>query len=270
MKRNILAKFIGIGLSAFATWSCNTAKTNLTYFTDIRSNPSGVVSIDIPSITIVPSDALLITVNSEYPEATAPYNLPLVNPSVRADKAVYSSPQNQTYIVDSKGDINFPILGKIHVEGMTTEQLADYITERISKDVIDPYVRVELMSFKVQVIGEVNMPGTKNVVGERFTLLDALAAAGDLTPYGKRDDVLLIRQEDGQNRYYHINLNDSGILSSPLFYLKQNDVVIVEPNDIRKANARYNQDNAYKLSVISTIVSAASVVASLAIALAVK
>lgn len=252
------------------TVSCGTTRSSLTYFEDIKETQEGVMTNVIPQLRIVPDDALLITVNSAEPEATAIYNMPLVNPSERGNRTLYNVPQQQTYIVSSKGDINFPVLGKIHVEGMTTEELAAYIAGRIEKDVIDPFVRVELQNFRVQVIGEVMKPGPVKVEGERLTVLDALSAAGDLTPYGERNNVLLVRQEEGINKYYHLNLNDSKTLSSPLFYLKQNDVIIVEPNDIRKANSKYNQDNAYKLSVISTIVSAVSVVASLTIALAVK
>lgn len=250
--------------------SCSSYKRNLTYFSDLEGQETGVMNVDIPKIRFVPDDVLSITVNSLYPEASAVYNVSLINPSQRGDKNVGVTPQQQTYIIDSNGYIQFPVLGSIKVEGMTTEELTDYLTKKIEENVVDPIVRVELMDFKVQVLGEVNHPGTVHVSGIRFSLLDALASAGDLTPYGQRENILLVRQENGVNKYYHINLNDSKTLSSPLYYLKQNDVIIVEPNEIRKANSKYNQDNAYKLSVISTIVSATSVVASLAIALAVK
>ena len=101
-------------------------------------------------------------------------------------------------------------------------------------------------------------------------MLDAIAAAGDLTPYGNRNDVLLIRENNGKREYHRLNLNDASLLSSPYFYLQQNDVVLVTPNDIRQDNAKYNQLNSYKLSVISTIVSSCSIIASLIIALTVK
>lgn len=262
--------YLTIAALACIAASCSSYKTNLTYFSDLKDIQSGEINVEVPELKIVPDDQLLINVTSMYPEATAVYNLPAMNPSTRGSAAVNATIQQATYIVSPQGDINFPVLGNIHVEGMTTGQLQAYLTERISKDVIDPVVRVELLNFQVQVIGEVNQPGSIEVAGERFTLLDAISRAGDLTPYGQRENVLLVRQENGVNKYYHLNLNDSKVLSSPLYYLKQNDVIIVEPNDVRKANAKYNQDNAYKLSVISTIVSAASVVASLAIALAVK
>ncbi len=131
-------------------------------------------------------------------------------------------------------------------------------------------VKVVLVNFHVNVLGEVLEPGVKAVTTERFSLLDALAAAGDLTPYGERTNIMLIREENGKKTIHRFNLNDSKSLESPYFYLCQNDVIYVEPNTIRKDNAKYNQNNSYKLSVISTVVSAASIIASLVIALTVK
>lgn len=250
--------------------SCSSSKTSLTYFEDIKNQTDGVIPVGDYKIKIVPDDELMITVNSLVPTATAEYNLPLVNPSQRANASVNVQPMQQTYLVDDEGDIVFPVLGKLHVEGMTVQELTKYLEGRISADVENPIVRVELLSFRVNVLGEVNAPGVKQVKNQRFTLLDALAAAGDLTPYGERENVLLIREEKGKVAYHHFNLNDSKTLESPYFYLQQNDVVVVEPNKIQKDNSKYNQFNAYKVSVISTVVSAASVIASLVIALTVK
>ena len=126
------------------------------------------------------------------------------------------------------------------------------------------------MNFKVVVAGEVMSPKTVEVHGNRFSILDALSAAGDLTQYGERSNVMLIREENGERKFVHLDLNSGDILKSPYFYLQPNDYVYVEPNKIRQANSKYNQDNAYKLQVTSTIVSAASVIASLVIALTVK
>ena len=148
--------------------------------------------------------------------------------------------------------------------------MEEIIRARVSANVKDPFVRVELLGFNIDVMGEVKNPQRIYVNSERYTLLDALSAAGDLTEYGERSNVLVIREEDGKQTYHRLNLADSNIFSSPYFYLHQNDVIYVEPNQIRIDNSKYNQNNAYKLSVISTIVSASSVVASLIIALAVK
>jgi polysaccharide export outer membrane protein len=126
------------------------------------------------------------------------------------------------------------------------------------------------VGFYVNVIGEVKTPIRVKVETERFTLLDAISAAGDLTEYGERSNILVIREEDGKKTYNRLDLSSSSVFASPYFYLQQNDVVYVEPNQIRIDNSKYNQNNAYKLTVISTVVSAASVIASLVIALTVK
>lgn len=250
--------------------SCSTSKTVLPYFTDISTVETGSFTAGDYSPVIKPDDELFISVLSEVPEASASYNLPLVNPAIKDKLIDATSPRTQTYIVDSAGNINFPILGTLHVAGLTCEQLQKLLTEKISVDVKEPLVTVNLVNFKVVVAGEVTTPGTVKVEGNRFSILDAIGAAGDLTPYGERSNVLLIREENGERKFVHLDLNSSETLKSPYFYLQQNDYIYVEPNKIRQANSKYNQDNAYKLTVISTVVSAASVIASLVIALAIK
>lgn len=261
--------------------SCSTKKTVLPYFADIPPVADGTVEAGSYLSCIKPDDQLLITVNSLDPAATAAYSLPVYNPGTDANiltsaanatpiPVVTSSVQLQTYIVDSEGYINFPVLGRIHVAGMTTEQLQKYLTERISADVEDPVVTVRIANFEVVVGGEVKQPRKIRVNRSRYSVLDALGDAGDLTEYGERSNILLVREENGRREYHRLNLNSSDLLTSPYFYLQQNDYVYVEPNAVRQANSKYNQHNSYKLSVISTIVSASSVVASLVIALAIK
>ncbi|MGN1245794.1 MAG: polysaccharide biosynthesis/export family protein [Muribaculaceae bacterium] len=255
-----------------ALQSCkSTQEYTLPYFSNIGTAADGVMpSGGDYGIKVIPDDELIITVNSVVPAATAHYNLTLDNPSLRGEMVLSSTPKLQTYLVNKEGCIDFPVLGKLKVAGMTTDEIKKMLEEKIGKDVDDPYVRVQLANFKVNVLGEVNRPGAFNVTTERFSVLDALANAGDLTEYGNRANVLIIREENGVRQYHRINLNDAATLSSPYYYLQQNDVVYVEPNKIRQDNSKYNQNNAFKLSVISTIVSACSVVASLIIALAVK
>ncbi len=251
--------------------SCKT-KEKLAYFEDLSTATEGVMGSSTYEIRIVPQDELFITVTSLSPQATAHFNLPLANPATQekvSDK-VTTQPQQQTYIVDADGNILFPQLGVLHVAGMTTSEINKMLTEKISEQVTDPIVRTELINFKVNVIGEVKEPRQVLVRSQRFSVLDALASAGDLTEFGKRSNVLVIREIDGEKHYARLNLGDSHVTSSPYFYLKQNDVVYVEPNKIRQDNSSYNQNNAFKLSVVSTIVSAASVIASLVIALTIK
>lgn len=243
------------------------SKKRLSYFDDIVEYQEGTMgSLNDYKLKLKPEDELMISVSSLDPKATADYNLPFVNPALANATGLSSTPQQQTYIVNPLGDINFPVLGKIHVAGMTTQQLAEYLTGRISERVIDPVVNVSLVNFKVSVMGEVKNPGQIPAENERLSVLDALVAAGDLTTYGERENVLVIREIDGKKVYGRLNLKDSKIVESPFFYLQQNDVVYVTPNSVGESNAIYNTNNAFKLTVISSIVSALSVVTSLIIA----
>lgn len=255
---------------AFGLVSCSSSKTVLPYFTDIIDVKEGTLPVSDFMPVIQPDDELFISVTSASPEASAEFNLPSNNPATRDVIGTQSSPRNGTYVVNQKGDINFPVFGSIHVAGMNVDQLTEMLTNRISATVKDPVVTVRLANFSVVVAGEVKNPTTVKVDRNRISVLDALAAAGDLTEYGERSDVLVIREENGERKYVHLDLNSSETLTSPYFYLKQNDYVYVSPNKIRQANSKYNMNNAFKLSVISTVVSAASVIASLIIALAVK
>ena len=250
--------------------SCSSSKTTLPYFVDLQSQPTGELPVLEYMPTIQPDDELMITLTSKSPAATEEFNVPFVNPAKSDLLAQSTTPRMQTYRVDSEGDILFPVFGKIHVAGMTTEGLRDYLTGRISATVTDPIVSVSLLSFDVTVAGEVNTPTTVHIAGQRLTLIDAIAQAGDMTPYGERSNVLIIREVNGKREYAHVDLNSSDVLTSPYFYLRPKDYVYVSPNKVRQANSKYNQDNAFKLSVISTVVSATSVIASLVIALAVK
>ena len=267
MKKNFLFAIV-VMIIAFS--SCTSYKTSLPYFEDIRDSISGEFNQGDYGIKIIADDELLITVTSMVPEASAMYNLPLGNPAIREGIVKVTQPQQQTYIVDANGDIQFPVLGKLHVAGLSTQELTKELETRISKDVENPIVRVQLVNFRINVLGEVKKPGAISVNKERYSILDALADAGDLTEYGERSNVLLIREVDGRRIFQRMNLNSSALLTSPYFYLQQNDVVYVEPNEIRRENAKYNQNNSFKISVVSTIVSACSVIASLIIALAVK
>ncbi len=260
-----------------AASSCNSKTNQLTYFQSLEGKISGELAATTYNVRIVPDDELAITVNSQSAAATAPYNLPMFNDMTQADlvksakgESYTNSPQTQTYIVNAEGNITMPGIGQIHVAGMTLDELTGYITAKVSTEVKDPIVRVVLVNFTVNVLGEVESPKRINVRTERFTVLDALAEVGDLTEYGKRDNIIVIREQDGKIVYQRLDLRDADIVSSPYYYLQQNDIVYVEPNNIKASNSRYNTMNSYKLSAISTTVSAVSVIASLIIALAVK
>lgn len=254
---------------ALALASCSSSKTALPYFSDLPSTSGDLPAMPYLS-TIEPDDELVITVQSGDVRATAQYNQPFGNIATPTLSGISSNPTMLGYRVDSAGDIIFPVLGKIHVAGLTVEQLQKFLTEKISKDVTDPIVTVAMRDFTVVVAGEVTNPMPVQATGNRMTVLEALAAAGDLTEFGERSNVLVIREENGKRTYQRLDLNSSATLSSPYYYLRPNDYVYVSPNAIRQDNSKYNQNNSFKLSVISTVVSAASVIASLVIALTVK
>jgi len=267
MKLKIMAI---VALCAGMMCSCSSKRSPLTYFTDIDGSSASAYNPNDYLPHIESDDELYVMVTSLNPSATAAYNLPLSNPALSDDMLKSTTPQQLTYVVDSKGDIPMPQLGKVHVAGLTTEQLADKIEQMVSKDVEDPMVYVKLVNFKINVAGEVKNPGPIKITNERFSVLDALSAAGDLTEYGERNNVLIIREENGQRVSHRLDLNSADVLSSPYFFVKQNDYIYVQPNQIRSDNSKYNQNNAFKVTVISTIVSACSVIASLVIALTVK
>ncbi|MDE6651910.1 MAG: polysaccharide biosynthesis/export family protein, partial [Paramuribaculum sp.] len=251
--------------------SCSTHKNHLSYLSALPDAKEGKLTSTEYSIKIVPEDELEIVVTSTMPAATAEYNLPASNAQYSAGQnSIISTTEQQKYIVNKNGDIDFPVLGKIHVAGMSTLELKNYLTSRIEENVTDPKVKVRLLNFKVNVMGEVRNPRTVEVKSERFSIFDALASAGDMTEYGRRDNVTVIRETPEGLVYHRLDLTNPDVISSPYYYLHQNDVVIVDPNSVRESNARYNTNNSYKLSVISTIVSAVSVIASLVIALAVR
>ena len=255
---------------AFILSACSSSKNSLTYFEDIKENKEGVFTEPEYNLIVQPDDELLITVNSSEPSAAMYYNMPLANPAQRDMLQGSFNPQIQTYIVDKNGFINFPVLGKLEVAGKTIDQVGDMMTGLIKADVSDALVRVELINFYIKVMGEVKAPGRYKVTNRKYSVLDALATAGDMTEYGVRDNVTVIREENGKLVYHHLNLNSSEVLTSPYYYLRQNDVVYVEPNNAQQDSSRYNKNKQYNVSVISTIVSACSVVVSLVIALAVK
>lgn len=271
--KTLLRGLAACAIAAFAASSCSTHRSPLPYFTDIDSLVVTKTVMESPvayAPKIQPDDELYIMVTSFNNAATGAYNLPMTNPATAQMGVQATSPQIQTYLVDSKGDINMPILGRVHVAGLTTEQIRQKITDLIKPDVEDPNVIVRLMNFKVDVAGEVKKPGLQIVATDRYTVLDALTAAGDLTEFGERNNVLLIRETDGKRIAHRFDLNKSEMLSDPYFYLQPNDYLYVQPNKIRQDNSKYNQNNAYKVSVVSAIVSGASVITSLVIALTIK
>lgn len=209
--------------------------------------------------TIKKDDRLAIVVSGSDKTVTAPYNLTLTELTTSAGSSAYG-PENAilSYLVDSDGNIEFPILGKIHVEGMTRNELVQYLTREIGKDVKDPIVYVNFKNFKFTVLGEVRAPGTYTIDSEKINVLQALGRAGDLNLTAMREGILLIREVDGVQKHYKIDLKSSDLLESPYFYLQQNDVIYVPPSPTRVAQG--TAATGLWSSMLSTISSAISII----------
>lgn len=247
-------------------FSCKS-KHDLAYFTDLEQSSQGTLATQQYTYKLEPENELVIVVKAEVPEAAARFNQPYFNVAPAGTTEVEGQPKIQTYQIDDKGNIEFPELGSIHVAGMTTYQVKDLLTERLQQYLKDPVVTVSLIGYSVSVIGEVGRPMTIYTAADRFSVLDALAQCGDLTEYARRDNVLVMRRtDDNQIEYGRLDLHSSSITSSPYFWLKNNDVIVVEPNSIKQDNSKVNQSNTYRLSVWTTILGLVSVVASVIIA----
>jgi polysaccharide export outer membrane protein len=227
--------------------SCTSTK-NVAYFQDLTDTAKIYTQVINGSyeVQIQPDDLLEIIVNSINAEAAAPFNMGNANPAVTPGSQILQGMANakipatvnagtgnsngEGYLVDKQGIIDFPVLGSIEVKGLTIPQLKDTLKARLNKYLQDPIINIRLLNYKVTVLGEVMHPSTYSIPSERITVVDAIGMAGDLTIYGKRENVLVIREENGQRKFIRLNLNSSDIFQSPYYYLKQNDIIYVEPN----------------------------------------
>lgn len=214
-------------------------------------------------IVIESKDMLSIIVNTRTPELSAMFNLPVVSYQAGSEAATTSGQSRlQAYVVDNDGCINFPILGKIRVVGLTRWELSEHIRKMLDEGgyISDAVVSVEFMNFKVSVLGEVNSPGTYTIQGDKVTILQAISLAKDLTIFGQRENVTVIREKEGERIMYEVNLCDVSLFKSPAYYLQQNDIVYVQPSDIK---ARQSTTDDKTLRMTSIVLSGTSVVASL-------
>jgi len=214
-------------------------------------------SIKANTATIQPGDQLAITVLAKDNEVAKPFNQNYYS----TDMSQYSSVPTRsasvepTYIVDGKGNIDFPILGEISTTNQNLDQFKENLKERLAKYIKNPGVNIKTLNFKVTVLGEVARTGTFTIDGgQPTTLLNVIGLAGDLTIYGLRKNVLIIRNVDGQTTKAFIDLTDANFFNSPYYYVKQNDVIYVSPNDARKSASSYGPQIGIVISVASIIV----------------
>jgi polysaccharide export outer membrane protein len=245
--------------------SCSSSK-QVAYFQNIDSI-SLAASRGLYDARIMPKDQLTITVLTSNPEASAPFNLSVSSTVGTGGQLSSSVGSLQSYLVDNNGNINFPIVGKLHVGGLTKTECEEMIRNKVmpylnAKE--NPIVTVNMASYRVTVIGEVGAPRVIPVTTEKMSIIEALASAGDLSIYGKRTNVLLIREDaTGEKHATRINLNDAQLFNSPYYYLQQNDIIYVEPNSVKSKNSAIGSSTTIWFSFIGIVTSVASLLVNI-------
>lgn len=225
--------------------SCNPETyKKINYLQDVQDNTSMSMKVN-RGIIIQPQDQLSIIVTSRDPRMAIPFNLSVASYYAGSEISSTGASQRITgYVVSNEGDIQFPSLGALHVAGLNRWELQDLIKDRLNDEGLlkDATVTVEFLNFKVSVLGEVAAPGTYSVTGDKITILQALALARDLTIYGQRENVQVIREQNGKRQIYVMDLTNSSIFDSPAYYLQQNDVVYVTPSKVRAGQGEINEN----------------------------
>jgi polysaccharide export outer membrane protein len=237
--------------------SCASRK-DLVYFQDEPLDESELFSNNY-ELTFKSDDLLTIDISGLEPEAVKPVNLPAVSYDVSSVISAQGRLKMQTYLIDTEENIEFPVLGTMKIGGLTRAQTTKLFKEKLSEYITNPIVNIRLANFTVTVLGEVARPGTFTIQDERISLPEALGLAGDLTIYGKRNNIFLIREVNGKKRFAKLDLTSINIVNSPLYYLSQNDVIVVEPNKARIRQSTYNQNNGVIISAIGVLATVAAI-----------
>lgn len=252
-----MKKLIYLFLFISLTISCTQVK-DIAY---IQNTETGIASINqgVFDARIKPKDILSITVVSSEPEASRRYNL--LMPQQQGVVGLTSQSTLQTYLVDNDGNINFPVFGTLYVKDKTTKELESQIYDRLTPFFSGemPVITIRIVNYTVNILGEVNRPGKYETTNERITIFEGLALANDITIYGKRNNVKVLRADpDGNVNIHILNLNDKNVFNSPAFFLEQNDVVYVEPNQSRANSSKYGAAETYRTSTMSVLISLAT------------
>jgi polysaccharide export outer membrane protein len=233
---------------------------NLTYLSDLQNqatNTEDIINNIEPKIQ--PNDLLDINITSLSAESNVLFNRGVIQTGSGANGSV-SATKNEGYLVDKNGFVTFPVLGKVQLAGLTKEEATRNLIIGLSKYARDPIVNIKFLNFKITVIGEVNHPSSFNVPSEKINILEALGLAGDMTAYGKRENVLLLREQDGKRTTTRVNLNSKIVLNSPYFYLRQNDIIYVEPDKVKAVQVSSARSNIqYGLSIGLALLSVISI-----------
>lgn len=253
------------GILSLLGSSC-TSYQEIPYLQNIANVNTTQDSLSLFDAQIMPKDLLTITVNTSDPEAATPFNLTIQSTSSFASKQTLTQqPTLQQYLVDNQGNINFPVLGVLHLGGLTKHEAENMIREKLKPYLKEtPIVTVRMVNYKISVLGEVAQPGTFTVNNEKVNVLEALAMAGDMTIWGLRNNVKLVREkENGKKEIILLDLNRADIIQSPYYYLQQNDILYVSPNKTKAKNSDIGQSTSLWVSATSILVSLASLLVTI-------
>lgn len=257
--------FLLVGVSLLMV-GCTSYKS-VPYLQNPEAVNSYAKELPLYDAKIMPKDLLSITINTTDPQAAAPFNLTVQTPLNAALTNINTTtqPTLQQYLVNNSGEIDFPVIGRLQVGGMTKNQAESLIREKLRpylKEV--PIVTVRMSNYKISVLGEVTRPGTFTVSNEKVNVLEALAMAGDMTVYGIRNDVRLVREDAaGKREIISLNLNDADVILSPYYYLQQNDILYVTPNKTKARNSDIGNSTTLWFTATSVLVSIASLLATI-------
>ncbi|NDV42654.1 polysaccharide biosynthesis/export family protein [Flagellimonas sediminis] len=227
--------------------SCSSSK-DVVYFQDATQFET-LVDDNTFTTKFKVDDLVSIHISTLDPEASAPFNLYRAS-----DEGGGVRPEQVNYLVDKSGEIDFPVIGKVKIEGLSPSETRDLLREKLKDYLKDPIINIRIRNFTVTILGAVNRPGTYPINGEQITIMEALGYAGDINIKGRRDNVMVIRDFDGTKVYNRINLNKKDALKSPVYYLTQNDVVYVEPNKSGKTQSNLDQRASIIVSIVSLVI----------------
>lgn len=245
MKKTFVKLLMAVGLLAGVA-ACGPTKTSqqINYMQDVKRDT--VMNMrDGGGILVQPMDMISIVVSHRDQELAAMFNLRNATYQAGAETQGGTTSRLMGYSVDSHGDIDFPIIGTVHVAGMNRWEVAQTIKSELEDRNLlrDAVITVQYMNFQISVLGEVARPGTYSINGDKISLLEAISRAGDLTIYGRRDNIQVTREENGKRKVYVVDLRSSDLYNSPAYYLRQNDVIYVEPNEVRAGQSTINENN---------------------------
>lgn len=256
-----MRNLISVALSAiflFIITSC--ANTRQTQYLQGTFDTARLAQLNLHDPVVQKGDILSIVVYSDNPAATAIYNQPVITANINNGITNPSNTPEQGYLVDSDGNIQFQSLGSFHVEGMNRRQLNDTLLQHLKVFLLNPYVSIRFLNYKVTVVGDVNRPGIFNIPGERVNVLEAIGLAGELTIYGRKDNILVVRESNGKREFGRLDLRDPAVFTSPYYYLQQNDVVVID--QVKNKQSASDQVTARNLGLGASIISTIAILIS--------